>query len=194
MRANSSHSRSHNAAAGLDPPLKIRLEMSLYMSTGPSFPRKREPSAPRARTVPPVHARGRLWTPAKERVKELKDGWICTVRPSRQPRCGFLRISRFLSAINNVPHGEERRRRVSNHARRPCRTRLSFRDQFLHTLFPPGRRNPTERTGFVSGRTLRQLIQCEPFGRPPSKIVSGSRLDAGVVVGSQGSFVSLIFR
>ena len=27
---------------------------------------------------------------------------------------------------------------ASNHARRPCRTRLSFRDQFLHTLFRRG--------------------------------------------------------
>ena len=53
---------------------------------------------------------------------------------SRQPLCGFLRMTWFLNAINKIPHGEERRRRVSNHARRPCRTRLSFRDQFLHTL------------------------------------------------------------
>jgi hypothetical protein len=68
-------------------------------------------------------------------MKELKDGWIGTVRPSRQPRCGFLRMRGFLNAINKVRHGEERRRRVSNHARRPCRTRPSFRDQFLHTLF-----------------------------------------------------------
>jgi len=63
--------------------------------------------------------------PAKERVRELKDGWVGTVRPSRQPRCGFLRMRRFLNAINNVRHGEERRRRVSNHARRPYRTRPS---------------------------------------------------------------------
>ena len=47
-------------------------------------------------------------------------------RPSRQPRCGFLsRIRWFLNAINNVRHGEECLRRVSNHARRPCRAQFS---------------------------------------------------------------------
>jgi hypothetical protein len=73
----------------------------------------------------------RKWIPAFVLVRELKDGWVGTVRPSRQPRCGFLRMRWFLNAINNVRHGEERRRCVSNHARRPCRTRPSFRDQFL---------------------------------------------------------------
>ena len=62
--------------------------------------------------------------PAQERVKELKDGWnrhgaspaFARAGSSRQPRCGFLRMTYFLNAINNVPHGEEGRRRVSNHA------------------------------------------------------------------------------
>ena len=35
-------------------------------------------------------------TPAFERVRELKDGWVGTMRPSRQPRCGFLRATRKL--------------------------------------------------------------------------------------------------
>jgi hypothetical protein len=48
------------------------------------------------------------------------------MRPSRQPRCGFLRMTRFLNSIMGLRHGEERRRRVSNHARWPCRARLSF--------------------------------------------------------------------
>ena len=89
------------------------------------------------------------WVPACERVRELKDGCVGTVCPPPS-RGQALRDSRvaassgparrrpgmrwFLNAINNVRHGEERRRRVSNHARRPCRARLSFRDQFLHTL------------------------------------------------------------
>ncbi len=66
------------------------------------------------------------WVPACERVKKLKDGLIGTARPSRQPRCGFLRMRWCLNAINNGRHGEERRRRVSNHARRPCRTGFRF--------------------------------------------------------------------
>ena len=44
-------------------------------------------------------------------------------------------MKRFLNPINNVRHGEERRRRVSNRTRRPCRTRLSFRDQFFTRSF-----------------------------------------------------------
>ena len=49
--------------------------------------------------------------------------------PRRRPG-----MRQFLNAIDNVRHGEERRRRVSNHAWPSCRTRLSFRDQFLHTF------------------------------------------------------------
>ena len=44
----------------------------------------------------------RKWVPAKERVRELKDGWVGTVRPSRQPRCGFLRMSGFSISITYV--------------------------------------------------------------------------------------------
>ena len=68
--------------------------------------RLRSPFRIAAWVVLPDHMRC-PWTPAFERVKELKDGWVGTMRPSRQPRCGFLRMRRFLNAINNVRHGGE---------------------------------------------------------------------------------------
>ena len=39
----------------------MKLGMSVVYS---SFPRKRESRDPRTKAVPPVHARGKLWTPA----------------------------------------------------------------------------------------------------------------------------------
>ena len=41
--------------------------------------------------------------PAFERVKELKSSGISTVRPSRQPLRGFLRMRTFLNAVNGFP-------------------------------------------------------------------------------------------
>ena len=40
------------------------------------------------------------------------------MRSSRRPLCGFLRMRISVNAIQDCPHGEERRRRVSKHARR----------------------------------------------------------------------------
>jgi hypothetical protein len=42
-------------------------------------------------------------------VKELPIGWISTVRSSRQPLRGFLRMRNSVNAINDFPHAEERR-------------------------------------------------------------------------------------
>ena len=47
--------------------------------------------------------------PRKEHVKEFKIGWISTVRSSRQPLRGFLRMRSFLNPIKDLPHAEERR-------------------------------------------------------------------------------------
>ena len=115
-----------------------------------------------------------LSTPAFERVRELKDGWVGTVRPSRQPRCGFLRMRRFLNAINNIRHGEERRRRVSNHAQRPCRTRLSFRDQFLHTLLRRGSLLPPGDADFPGRwRAIKiAFAKSLPKGEPRSPVMT----------------------
>jgi hypothetical protein len=44
----------------------------------------------------------------------------------------------LLNAINDLPHGEERRRRVSNHARRQCSLYPSSISQFPDTLESPG--------------------------------------------------------
>jgi len=38
----------------------------------------------------------------------LTNGWIGVVRPSRQPLRGFLRMRRFVNAIDDKPHAEER--------------------------------------------------------------------------------------
>jgi hypothetical protein len=56
-----------------------------------------------------------------EAVQEIPN-WlgIGAVRSSRQPLCGVLRMRNSVNAIQDCPHGEERRRRVSNHARRSC--------------------------------------------------------------------------
>jgi hypothetical protein len=63
-----------------------------------------------------------LVAPAKELVKKSTDGWISAVRPSRRPLRSLLRMTDFLNAINDIPHGEERQGRVSNHAPRGCET------------------------------------------------------------------------
>jgi len=62
-------------------------------------------------------------------VPRLREGKLFETAALRLPQSLPRRrpgMRWFLNAINNVRHGEERRRRVSNHARRPCRTRLSF--------------------------------------------------------------------
>src|SRR5690242_4558954 len=66
----------------------------------------------------------------------LTIGWTGAVRPSRRPLWGLLRMSDSSDAIEGIPHAEERRRRVSKHAR--CRCSLlaphvfdDF-DQFTH--------------------------------------------------------------
>src|SRR5260370_33897029 len=66
--------------------------------------------------------------PAFRAVKELKLSWTSAVRPSRRPRSlssgrpkagpvgGLLRMRDFLNAIKDLPHPEERPRRVSKDA------------------------------------------------------------------------------
>ncbi len=43
-----------------------------------------------------------------ERLKELTIDWISTVRSSRQPLRGFLRMRNSINAIKDFPHAEER--------------------------------------------------------------------------------------
>jgi hypothetical protein len=40
----------------------------------------------------------------------IETGWIGTVRPSRQPLCGFLRMRISVNALGGSPHAEERPR------------------------------------------------------------------------------------
>src|SRR5438128_7011010 len=44
--------------------------------------------------------------PAKELVKKSRMGWIDTVRPSRRPLRGLLRMRNFLNVIKGFPHAE----------------------------------------------------------------------------------------
>jgi hypothetical protein len=50
---------------------------------------------------------------AKERVDEFKIGWISTVRSSRLPLRGFLRMRNSANAIKVFPHAEERSKSAS---------------------------------------------------------------------------------
>jgi hypothetical protein len=48
-----------------------------------------------------------LLDPCFERVKQVTVAWISTVRPSRQPFRGFLRMRRFQNATKEIPQAEE---------------------------------------------------------------------------------------
>ena len=37
-----------------------------------------------------------------------RESWIGSARPSRQPLRGFLRMKKYLNAIKDIPHAEER--------------------------------------------------------------------------------------
>jgi len=96
-------------------------------------------------------------------VKELNLGWISAVHPSRRLLRNLLRMRGFLNAINKAPHGEERRGRVSNHARRRCKILFPARRLLLHTLEGGGpepasgsnRGQTTEISGFPLARERR---------------------------------------
>src|ERR1700730_15119962 len=63
--------------------------------------------------------------PAIEAVRKSTGVWISVVRPSRRPLRGLLRMSSFLSAIEGLPHAEER----------PKRARLEARTASLQLVF-----------------------------------------------------------
>src|SRR5216683_2148231 len=61
-------------------------------------------------------------------------GWISDVRSLRQPRRGFLRVRKFLNAIDHVPHAEGALGRVSKHAPKPMQRLRALRGRFPRTL------------------------------------------------------------
>ena len=61
-------------------------------------------------------------------------GWISAVRSLRQPRRGFLRVRKFLNAIDHVPHAEGALGRVSKHAPKPMQRLRALRGRFPRTL------------------------------------------------------------
>ena len=101
--------------------------ISLYPSTSQQLPGK---TSARRASVTRRRADAPRWRVARRRCAEILIGWIRAVRSSRQPPCpeeppqaasrrgGFLRMRISVNAIQDCPHGEERRRRVSKHARR----------------------------------------------------------------------------
>jgi hypothetical protein len=56
----------------------------------------------------------------QEGIIRSSDGWISVVRPSTRPLRTRLRMRNCVNSTNSIGHGEERRRRGSNHAQHRC--------------------------------------------------------------------------
>jgi hypothetical protein len=97
---------------------------------------------------PPIRRScGRKRGPGLRACEEIEKAWVGAVRLSRQPRRGFLRMTRIRNPIKGLRHGEERLKGASRTTHSIGAAPVCARDRFLHTLLRRDSDSPVSSLG-----------------------------------------------